>query len=225
MFFNFFIFSLIIFAGLSEVAVTFFTKALASIGIENVVAIEVSQWPTWVQIAVLFVVKDFVEWWVHRLLHTVPWLWEFHKVHHSVKEMGFAAHLRFHWMESVVYKSITYLPLAMIGFGIDDFFVAHMIAITIGHWNHANINMNLGPFKYILNNPNMHMWHHAYHIPEGHKYGVNFGLSLSVWDYIFGTASIPHSGRDIKLGFEGDQNFPKDFMHQVVHGLKPKQKK
>ncbi len=30
----------------------------------------------------------------HLLGHKVPILWEFHKVHHSVEQMGFAAHLR-----------------------------------------------------------------------------------------------------------------------------------
>jgi sterol desaturase/sphingolipid hydroxylase (fatty acid hydroxylase superfamily) len=29
----------------------------------------------------------------------------------------------------------------------------------------------------------MHIWHHSKKIPN--KYGVNFGISLSLWDYIF----------------------------------------
>lgn len=219
MFFNFFIFSLIIFAGLSEVFVNLFQKFLGLFGITNLVALEIGSWPSAVQLLTLFVVKDFVEWWVHRLLHTVPAFWEFHKVHHSVKEMGFAAHLRYHWMESVLYKSITYLPLAMIGFSISDFFIVHMVAIAIGHWNHANFRVNIGPFKYVFNNPDMHMWHHAYNLPENRPRGMNYGLSLSLWDYLFGTAYIPSSGRDIELGFHGDDTFPKDFKNQIIYGF------
>lgn len=225
MFFNFFVFSLIIFAGLSEIGVNLFNNFLGLFGITNVVAIEVSSWPVWVQLLTLFVVKDFVEWWVHRLLHHVPALWEFHKVHHSVKEMGFAAHLRFHWMESVLYKSIAYIPLAMIGFGIDDFFIVHIFAIAVGHWNHANFRVNIGPLKYIFNNPDMHMWHHAYNLPEGHRHGMNYGLSLSLWDYIFGTAYQPHSGRDIEIGFHGDEEFPDKFVKQISHGFTKSSKK
>ena len=75
-----------------------------------------------------------------------------------------------------------------------------------------------GPLKYILNNPKMHIWHHSKIIPEG-KSGVNFGLSLSIWDYIFGTAYIPSDGRDIELGFEGDEDFPKDFGRQITYPL------
>ena len=118
----------------------------------------------------------------YRLLHRSSVLWEFHKVHHSVEQMGFV-HLRFHWMETVVYRTIEYIPLAMIGFGIDDFFMVYMFTPVVGHWNHSNLKINLGPLKYVLNNPNMHMWHHAYDLPEDKHYGVNFGLTLSIWDY------------------------------------------
>ncbi len=131
--------------------------------------------------------------------------------------MGFAAHLRFHWMETIVYKSVQYLPLSMIGFGIQDFFVVHIIALLIGHINHANLGWSYGPLKYVLNNPQMHIWHHGKHLPAKHPYGVNYGLSLSVWDYLFGTAYIPHSGRDIELGFDGDESYPGRFIRQILY--------
>lgn len=224
MFFNFFLFSLIIFNALSDVFVNLFNDFLAALGMSNVVALQVATWPVWTQLLLLFFVRDFIQWWTHRLLHRVPALWEYHKVHHSVKEMGFAAHLRYHWMETLVYRTIEYLPLAMIGFGIDDFFFVHMFTLAIGHWNHANINVNIGPFKYIFNHPNMHMWHHAHDLPKEKSYGVNFGISLSLWDYLFGTAHIPHSGRSIPIGFPGDESFPKKFWGQVTHGFKNKKR-
>jgi sterol desaturase/sphingolipid hydroxylase (fatty acid hydroxylase superfamily) len=128
--------------------------------------------------------------------------------------MGFAAHLRFHWMEKFIYNFIQYVPLAILGFGIEEVFAAHIIALTIGHFNHSNVNVPLGPLKYILNNPQMHIWHHAREIPN--KYGANFGLSLSIWDYLFKTAWVPGNGRDIELGFKGDEKFPENFSRQLV---------
>lgn len=65
----------------------------------------------------------------------------------------------------------------------------------------------------------MQIWHHARNWPEEHRYGVNFGLTLSIWDYLFGTNYIPYSGRDIDPGFEGVESFPKTFMAQNLHGL------
>ncbi len=219
MFFNFFLFSLIIYNAASNVVVHFFNDLLASIGITNLVAFEVMSWPIWAHLLVGFLVRDFVQWWVHRLLHYSPRLWEYHKVHHSVEQMGFAAHLRYHWMENVVYRTIEYIPLALIGISLRDFFIIHIFTLAVGHFNHSNFKLNLGPLKYIFNNPQMHIWHHAYDIPKDKPYGINFGITLSIWDYIFKTDYIPYEGRDIRLGFPGIEDFPKDFVGQNLHGF------
>lgn len=216
MFFNYFLFSLIAYNAISNVAVTAFNDFLALFGINNLAAIQIQTWPKWAQLLTLFIIADFIQWNVHRTLHRVPWMWEFHKVHHSVKEMGFAAHLRFHWMESVFYKTAQYIPLAMIGFGLQDFFIVHIFTTAIGHFNHANLNLSYGPLKYIFNNPKMHIWHHAKTLPNG-SYGVNYGLTLSIWDYIFNTHYIPSNGKDIELGFENDEQFPKHFSTQIAY--------
>ncbi|MTI29314.1 sterol desaturase family protein, partial [Xanthovirga aplysinae] len=225
MFFNFFLFSLIGYNAFSNVFVEIFKDGLAAIGISNLVAIKIQSWPVWGQLLSLFLIRDFIHFHVHRLLHRIPALWEFHKVHHSVEEMGFAAQLRFHWVETVVYRFIEYIPLAMIGFGIQDFFIVHLFALTIGHFNHANFRLNLGPLKYIFNNPEMHIWHHAKELPKNKRYGVNFGMSLSIWDYLFRTNYIPKSGRDIPLGFSKLEEFPKKFMGQVLYPFYKKDNK
>lgn len=219
MFFNFFLFSLIIYNAASDVVVRAFSDLLGAFGIQNLVALEIGAWPRWAQLLTLFLVRDFVQWNVHRLLHRVPFLWEFHKVHHSVAQMGFAAHLRYHWMENVVYRALEYLPLAMIGFGIDDFFIVHLITLAVGHFNHSNFELNLGPLKYLFNNPQMHIWHHAKDLPPEHPNGANFGLTLSLWDFLFGSAWVPRDGRDVELGFPGIESFPKTFIGQNLHGF------
>ena len=89
--------------------------------------IDLSSMPAWAQLLIFFLATDFIQWFVHVLLHRFNFLWQFHKVHHSVEEMGFAAHLRFHWMETIVYKTLQYIPLAMIGFGISDFFIIQVL--------------------------------------------------------------------------------------------------
>lgn len=218
MFFNYFLFSLIGFNAVSNVGVQLFSDAIGLVGLKNIVAIEVGNLAVWLQLFLLFLIRDFLQFNIHRLLHKVPWLWKFHQVHHSVQEMGFAAHLRFHWMESIVYRTLEYIPLAMIGFGIDDFLIVHFFTTAMGHFNHANISIPLGPLKYVFNNPQMHIWHHAKHIPS--KTGVNFGLTLSIWDYVFKTDYIPNSGKDTPLGFEKVEQFPKTFWEQITWPFK-----
>lgn len=269
MFFNFFLFSLIIYNAASQVVVNLFNDGIQALtGFDMQASNPLRTAPMWVILLVGFVVRDFVQWWVHRLLHRYDWLWEFHKVHHSVEQMGFAAHLRYHWMENVVYRTLEYIPLALLGIGLYDFFIIHIFTLAVGHYNHSNITVPgyitggvlglliglvvatggfdinllqdptvfqqllvvlssvavgafaLGPFmKIIFNSPEMHIWHHSYELPKERRYGINFGLTLAIWDYIFGTAHIPHEGRDIRLGFPGIEEFPQDFVHQNLHGF------
>ncbi|WP_296311243.1 sterol desaturase family protein [Winogradskyella sp. UBA3174] len=220
MFFNFFILNLIILIALSNTVSEFFNDILGGIGLSlsSFQLFDSTQLPKWLGLFIFFLVNDFVQWNTHRLLHRVSWLWNFHKVHHSVKQMGFAAHLRYHWMEPVVYNSIRYIPLAIIAnYSSQDVAIVYFFSIAIGHLNHANLGWDYGILKYVFNNPKMHIWHHAKELPKHVRHGVNFGLTLSIWDYIFKTNYIPHSGRDIELGFEDDETFPKDFISQELY--------
>ncbi len=221
MFFNFFLFS---------IAISGFYKllqlAFSDIGLndKSLALFDPSTWAMWLQLLVFFILLDFVQWFTHTLLHKFSFLWKFHKVHHSVKEMGFAAHLRYHWMENLLYKPLkTFAVMILFGFEPEQAYIVHFIAITIGHINHSNIKITWGPLKYILNNPVMHLYHHAYDLPEG-KYGVNFGISLSLWDYIFKTNYIPEDSGTITLGFPGDDKFPQDFLGQNAYGFRKGEK-
>ena len=154
-------------------------------------------------------------------MHRFSFLWIFHKVHHSVTEMGFAAHLRYHWMENIVYKPFKVIALMLLGgFQPEQAFIVHFIAISIGHLNHSNIKLDYGPFKYLFNNPIMHLYHHAKELPNSFKVGANFAISLSTWDYIFRTNYVPTPNKNIVLGFKDDQRMPTGFLAQLFYGFK-----
>lgn len=221
LFFNFFLLNLILLIALSNVTATLINDFLLLFGLElqpiQLFSIENLSQPT--ALFLFFIISDFIQWNVHRMLHTFPFLWKIHKTHHSIKEMGFAAHFRYNWMEPIVYKSILYIPIILIGgFNVQDVFIVHFITIAIGHLNHANIGWDYGILKYVFNNPKMHIWHHSKVIPN--RNGVNFGISLSLWDYLFRTDYIPKDGRDIELGFSDDNEFPEDFLKQEFYPLK-----
>jgi sterol desaturase/sphingolipid hydroxylase (fatty acid hydroxylase superfamily) len=224
MFFNFFVFAIVI-SGVYSLL----EKALSDFGIsmESLTLMDLSGLKMVWQLLIFFVILDFVQWFTHVLLHRYPILWQFHKVHHSVAEMGFAAHLRYHWMENIFYKPLKTLGVMLLGgFEPEQAYIVHFAAITIGHLNHANIKLTYGPLKYFFNNPVMHLWHHVYHLPEGHAHGINYGISLSLWDYIFRTASIPDpEDGEIKLGFPGVEEFPQSFKGQFLHGFGRKARK
>jgi sterol desaturase/sphingolipid hydroxylase (fatty acid hydroxylase superfamily) len=217
MFFNFFIFSIAI-AGIYALIGT----GLGSVGLttSSLALFNIASWPMWSQLLVFFIVLDFVQWVTHVALHRFEWMWRFHQVHHSVEEMGFAAHLRYHWMENILYKPLKTLGVMLIGgFEPEQAYIVHFIAISIGHLNHSNLHITWGPLKYIFNNPVMHLWHHVYDLPKGFKHGINYGISLSLWDYIFGTASIPKDDAHIKLGYPGVEHMPQSFVGQLFYGF------
>jgi len=224
MFFNFFLFA-IGFNGIFSILQALLGEV--DIGMQSLVLFDVQTWPAWLALLVFFIINDFVQWFTHTLLHRYDFLWQFHKVHHSVEEMGFAAHLRYHWMENILYKPLKVLAVMIVGgFEPQHAFIIHFISILIGHLNHANVRITWGPFKYIFNNSVMHLYHHAKALPKERRYGVNFGISLSLWDYIFGTNYIPQDqDGSYQLGFKGVDKFPKDFFSQFVYGIFPRKPK
>src|SRR5205085_574315 len=128
-------------------------------------------------------------------------------------EMDWIVSFRFHWMEVVVYKALQFVPLAFFGFGATAVMTHAIVGTLIGHLNHANLDWGYGPWRYLLNNPRMHLWHHDYDAPAGRA--KNFGIIFSVWDFVFRTAHVPdHPPR--KLGFPGVEEFPTNFFTQEI---------
>jgi 3-mercaptopyruvate sulfurtransferase SseA/sterol desaturase/sphingolipid hydroxylase (fatty acid hydroxylase superfamily) len=194
-------------------------KWLAAEGLtDSVYRNAAADWPLWAQIIVALVVVDFLQWCVHNMLHRVPLFWEFHKAHHSVKdgEMDWIVSFRFSWLEVIVYKSVLYLPLVFFGFRWEALMFHAIFGTLIGHLNHANLNLGHGWWRYILNSPRMHIWHHDY---EGDaKTTVNFGIIFSCWDWIFGTAKMP-ADPPPHIGFSGVETFPENFFSQEIWPL------
>ena len=217
MFFNFFIFSIFISGDYKAIGLFFNEMGITT---KSLAVFNLSNWPAGIQLIVFFIILDFVQWLTHVLLHKYEVLWRFHKVHHSVKEMGFAAHLRYHWMENILYKPLKTLGVMVLGgFEPEQAYIVHFIAITIGHLNHANIRITWGPLKYVLNNSVMHLYHHMKALPEDKSKGINFGISLSIWDFLFKTNYLPDDNGEIELGFPNEENFPKGFFGQLFTGF------
>lgn len=167
--------------------------------------------PYWLQFAILLPAFDLAQWAVHNALHRVPFLWRFHKVHHSVVEMDWIGNWRFHWGEIVVYRAAMYVPAAVLGFAPAVLFYYGILNTIIGHYAHANLRLSLGPLKYVLNTPQMHIWHHNH--PHCGPINKNFAITLSIWDWLFGTAYMPATPPE-RLGFEGIESYPKNIAGQ-----------
>ena len=91
-----------------------------------------------------------------------------------------------------------------------DYFV---IEGFMGHFNHANLRVSIGPLRYVLNSPGMHIWHHTH--PESGPIDRNFGIIFSVWDWLFRTAYMP-AANPRRLGFADMERFPRAMWRQLL---------
>ena len=141
MFFNFFLFSLIIYNAASEVVVNLYSMTESKPLPVDLICRPINPLRTlflfgsvlimWASLSGILSNGGYIDY-----LHKSDKLWEFHKVHHSVEEMGFAAHLRYHWMENIVYRTLEYLPLA------------HCWALTyMTVFCHSHIYPGMGPLQ------------------------------------------------------------------------------
>ncbi len=188
---------------------------LSAFGIQNLVALELQSLPGWIQLALIFVLYDLFGYIGHWMLHRFDFLWEFHKVHHAAKELDVWNSARAHWLQNFLYRFILFVPLSMIGFSVDFTVGATFIYYLFSNYSHANLNLPLGPLRYVINNPQMHIWHHDRTTPM--RGSVNYGAALVIWDYLLGTAYVPRDKSVGELGFEGMEEFPNGFVREMIY--------
>lgn len=67
-----------------------------------------------VQVMLIFIVTDFVQYWIHRSYHEVPLLWKFHAVHHSAEKMDWLAGSRLHIFEMIITRSFILIAVVLL---------------------------------------------------------------------------------------------------------------
>ena len=144
--------------------------------------------PFVVQFAGILLIADFTQYWVHRLFHTVPFLWRFHAIHHSAESMDWLAGSRLHIVDIVLTRGLSYVPIFLLGFAEAPLF-AYIIFVSIhATFIHANFRIEFGPLRWLLATPRFHHWHHTSDLSQADK---NFAVHLPVLDRLFGTYYFP----------------------------------
>jgi len=181
----------------------------------NLVAIQLESLPVWLRVLLALLYTEFNGYWVHRALHGSDFLWEIHKVHHSALHLDVFNAARLHLLEPITYRTLTYVPAVMVGFGVDEVFLVGLVRTFFCTFTHANCRIRLGPLKYIINSPELHIWHHARGTHE--RGNCNFGGFLSVFDFIFGTAYVPEElNPSPPMAFDGVEDYPTGYLTQFM---------
>lgn len=140
-----------------------------------------------IALAVYVVVLDFGEYWRHRLQHSIPWWWELHAVHHAQTQMTFWTDDRNHLVDDVI--AAIWLGLLALAIGVPpaQFPVIVLVTRIVESLSHANARVDFGAVgERLLVSPRFHRAHHGVLSTEAK--GVNYGVLLPIWDWMFGTA-------------------------------------
>ena len=140
--------------------------------------------PFLIQLALIMLFTDFVQYWVHRAFHQVPWLWRFHAVHHSTKSMDWLAGSRMHFVEIVVLRSLTAIPMFAMGFDPNAIQTYIFIVYVYAAFIHSNVGWDLSRVERFLVTPRFHHWHHG---SEQEAIDVNYAIHFPLLDWLFGT--------------------------------------
>ena len=151
-------------------------------------------------VGVLYVViADLANYWVHRAEHTIPFLWQFHSVHHSSEEISFLTAYRVH-------------PVSRLLFGVSEVVLLILLGVPPTWWlpfslargflatvQHSDLDWSYGPLYPIVVSPVFHRLHHS---RDRRDFDSNYAQLFCVWDHLFGTAN-PSRTPPIAVGVEG----------------------
>lgn len=173
-----------------------------------------SQVPWFLQVILAVVVGELGSYWWHRLMHEWPLLFRLHATHHSAPRLYWLNSTRFHPFDNVVMYGLQATPLILLG--VDE---SVLVGFTVwslvhGFFQHANIDMRLGPLNYWFSMAELHRWHHSQRLDEANR---NYGSNCIVWDLVFGTFFWPRDRRPpAKVGLHGLPQFPQRFWGQLL---------
>jgi ornithine lipid hydroxylase len=177
-------------------------------------------WPLAAQLPLSWVVVEGFAYWPHRWLHEVPWLWRLHATHHSPERLYWLNATRAHPLEHVFRSCFNMLPLALVGAGAPLIALQAITDAVVGLFQHANVDIRLGPLNYVFSAAPVHRWHHSRSRAEAdHNYGDNFIF----WDLVFGTYYRPRDREVEALGIADLGAFPNGYLAQLLSPLRWRQ--
>lgn len=172
-----------------------------------------AHWPVALQVALAAVIAEFGSYWLHRLGHETRPLWRLHAVHHSPERLYWLNAGREHPLGAIVINTLPVAPLIALGCTAECLTLYFALQAVHGLFQHANIDVRLGPLNWVFSMAELHRWHHSERVEEANH---NYGLTLILWDVVFGTRFLPDLRGPSTLGIPDMPLFPKDFLHQLT---------
>jgi len=163
------------------------------------------------EVLVGYLLIELLGWFNHLLRHKIPVLWLFHEVHHAQRGMNPFSLFRVHPVDYLIAEVIIFLPAMFFENTLGIILTYLVIARFQDALSHSNIKWNFGPLRFIFVTPQSHRVHHSM---EPEFFDLNYGVTLCVWDRLFGTHShTDHAYPDTGIN---DPNFPLENNYKAV---------
>jgi sterol desaturase/sphingolipid hydroxylase (fatty acid hydroxylase superfamily) len=138
-------------------------------------------------VTITLLVRGFISFFSHYLMHQVPFLWQIHRVHHLDTELDVSTTVRFHPLEFVA-QALPGLPI-VVAFGLTPWVLVcyELLDVAVTLWSHSNIRVPAAldrVLHYAIVTPDLHRIHHSAWRTETNS---NRGAVFPIWDLMFGT--------------------------------------
>ena len=171
------------------------------------------------QLVLIMLLTDLVQYWLHRAFHQIPWLWRFHAVHHSAKSMDWLAGARMHFIEIIVLRATTAIPMFSMGFD-PNAIQAYIFAVYVySGFIHSNVGWDLSRIERFVVTPRFHHWHHG---SEKEALDVNYAIHFPLLDWLFGTHLQADKRWPAHYGIVG--LMPRGYMQQFLYPFRKETK-
>lgn len=202
----------LVYVALAGAAITLVATGLAllSITIAGTTNGPARDWPLWLQVPVLLLVFEFLNYWIHRSMHRLGGqvgavLWRVHAAHHLPRGLYLLMHAVSHPINALLVQSIAIiLPISLMGYRPDAVLIFLVVNAFHGIISHFNVDLRMGLANRIFVGPELHRYHHSADPLEA----MNYGATLSVWDQVFGTFVYRPQRSPAALGVRPAQGFP-----------------
>jgi ornithine lipid hydroxylase len=169
--------------------------------------------PVAIQLLLVVLLGDLLEYWYHRLSHNVSWLWPLHAVHHTPIRLHALKGPRHHVVYFLGRGLVVWAPLLLIGVPpilVVWQFVAEVLFGTLAH---ANIAFRIPAFVHLIFvTPEFHRIHHSIDANQGNS---NYSTVFPIWDMIFGTRTDPTLVEARETGIDQDP-IPRRFLSELL---------
>jgi sterol desaturase/sphingolipid hydroxylase (fatty acid hydroxylase superfamily) len=147
--------------------------------------------PLWLQFILAMALYDFLRYVIHRVQHIVPFLWELHSYHHSVTDLKASNSFVSHPIDFALRIVLPPVLLGLVGFDPAAIVFGAGLAAVASLMSHCGAGLHAGWLNRVFVTPEVHRWHHSADVPQGHKYSVNYGVGIAIWDRLLGTYYLP----------------------------------